>query len=75
MIYKLDEQPKRRIEDFADLQEHITAIYASVQPGEDEQEELEISISLLASLSTSAPSAETGQILNNIFPMWLLATP
>jgi uncharacterized protein YaaN involved in tellurite resistance len=66
MIYKLDEESKRRIEDLEDLQEHVSAIHASVQAGEDGQEEIQISISLLPSFSTSAPSAEAGQILNNI---------
>jgi hypothetical protein len=62
MIYKLDEESKRRIEDIADLQEHVSAIHASVQAGEDGQEEIQISISLLPSFSTLAPSAEAGQI-------------
>ncbi len=66
MIYKLDEESKRRIEDLADLQEYVSAINASVQPSEDGQEEIQIAISLQPSFSTSAPSAETGQILNNI---------
>jgi hypothetical protein len=66
MIYKLDEESKRRIEDLADLQEYVSAIHASVQAGEDGQEEIQISISLLPSFPTSAPSAEAGQILNNI---------
>ncbi len=66
MIYKLDEDAKMRIEDLADLQEHVSVIHAAVQAGEDGQEEIQISISLQPSFSTLAPSAETGQILNNI---------
>jgi hypothetical protein len=66
MIYKLDEESKRRIEDLGDLREHVSAIHASVQAGEDGQEEIQISISLQPTFSTSAPSVETGQILNNI---------
>ena len=66
MIYTLDKESKKRIEDLADLQDHVSAIHALVQTGEDGQEEIQISISLLPSFSTSAPSAESGQILNNI---------
>jgi hypothetical protein len=66
MIYTLDKESKKRIEDLADLQDHVSAIHASVQIGEDGQEEIQISISLLPSFSTSAPSAESGQILNKI---------
>ncbi len=66
MIYTLDEESKKRIEDLADLQDHVSAIHASVQTGEEGQEEIQISISLQPSFSTSAPSAESGQILNNI---------
>lgn len=66
MIYKLDEESKKRIEDLADLQEHVSAIHASVQAGEDGQDEIQISISLQPALSTSVPSVETGQILNRI---------
>jgi hypothetical protein len=66
MIYKLDEESKRRIEDLGNLEEHVSAIRASVQAGEDGQEEIQISISLQPSFSTLAPSVETGQILNNI---------
>jgi hypothetical protein len=39
---------------------------ACVRTGEDGQEEIQVSIGLLPSFSTSAPSAEAGQILNNI---------
>ena len=66
MIYTLDKESKKRIEDLADLQDHVSAIHASVQTGEDGQEEIQISISLLPSFSTSAPSAESGQRLSNI---------
>ncbi len=66
MVYKLDEESKMRIEDLAGLQEHVSAIHASVQAGEDGQDEIQILISLQPSLSTSGPSAETGQILNKI---------
>ena len=66
MIYTLDKESKKRIEDLADLQDHVSVIHASVQTGEDGQEEIQISISLLPSFPTSAPSAESGQILNNI---------
>lgn len=66
MIYNLDDESRRRIEDLTDLQEHVSAIHASVQTTEDGQEEIQISISLLPSFSTSTPSIETGQILNNI---------
>lgn len=66
MIYTLDKESKKRIEDLADLQDHVSAIHASVQTGDDGQVEIQISISLLPSFSTSAPSAESGQILNNI---------
>jgi len=66
MIYTLDKESKKRIEDLADLQDHVSAIHASVQTGEDGQEVIQISISLLPSFSTSAPSAESGQRLNNI---------
>lgn len=66
MIYTLDEEAKKKIEDLADLQEHVSAIHASVRTGEDGQEEIMISISLQPSFSTSAPSIEAGQILNNI---------
>jgi hypothetical protein len=66
MIYTLDEESKRKIEDLADLQEHVSAIHASVQAGEGGHEEILISISLQPSFSTSAPSAEIGQVLNNI---------
>ena len=66
MIYTLDKESKKRIEDLADLQDHVSAIHASVQTGEDGQEEIQISICLLPSFSTSAPSVESGQILNNI---------
>ena len=66
MIYTLDKESKKRIEDLADLQDHVSAIHASVQTGEDGQEEIQISISLLPSFSTSAPSAENGQRLSNI---------
>lgn len=66
MIYTLDEESKKRIEDLEDLQDHVSAIHASVQTGEDGGEEIQISISLLPSFSTSAPSPESGQILNNI---------
>jgi len=66
MIYTLDKESKKKIEDLADLQDHVSAIHASVQTSEDVQEEIQISISLLPSFSTSTPSAEIGQILNNI---------
>jgi len=66
MTYKLDEESRRRIEDLADLHEHVSAIHASVQDGENGQEEIQVSISLLPSFSTSTPSAAAGQILNNI---------
>lgn len=66
MIYRLNEDSKRRIEDLADLREHVSAIHATVRTGEDGQEEIQVSISLLPSFSTSTPSAETGQILNTI---------
>jgi hypothetical protein len=67
MIFTLDKESKKRIEDLADLQDHVSTIHASVQTGEDGQEEIQISISILSSFSTSAPSAESGQIFNNIF--------
>jgi hypothetical protein len=66
MIYALDEESKKRVEDLEGLQDHVSAIHASVQTGEDGGEEIQISISLLPSFSTSAPSPESGQILNNI---------
>jgi hypothetical protein len=66
MIYTLDKESKKRIEDLADLQDHVSAIHASVQTGEDGKGEIQISICLLPSFSTTAPSAESGQILNNI---------
>ncbi|MFM8276335.1 MAG: hypothetical protein ACKN89_04955 [Cyanobium sp.] len=66
MIYKLDAESKKMIEDLADLQEHVSAIHASVQTNEDGHDEIQISISLLPSFSTANPSAESGQILNNI---------
>jgi hypothetical protein len=31
MIYTLDKESKKRIEDLADLQDHVSAIHASVQ--------------------------------------------
>lgn len=69
MIYTLDKVSKKRIEDLANLRDLVSAIHASVQIGEDGQEEIQISISLLPSFSTADPSAETGQILNNIASM------
>jgi hypothetical protein len=57
MIYTLDEESKKRIED---PQDHVSAIHASVQTGEDGGEEIQISISLLPSFSTSAPNPESG---------------
>jgi hypothetical protein len=35
MIYTLDEESKKRIEDLEGLQDHVSAIHASVQTGED----------------------------------------
>jgi protoheme ferro-lyase len=66
MTYRLDEESKNRIEDLADLQEHVSAIHAEVGTGEDGQEEIQVSIILLPSFSTSTPSAETGEVLNEI---------
>jgi hypothetical protein len=66
MIYKLDDESKRKIEDLSDLQQHVSAIHAFVQTGEDGQEEIQISINLLPSFPIASPSAETGQILNKI---------
>jgi hypothetical protein len=66
MNYRLDEDSKKKIEDLTDLREHTSSIHASVRTGEDGQEEIQVSISLLPSFSTSSPSAETGQILNAI---------
>lgn len=66
MNYRLDEDSKKKIEDLTDLREHISSIHASVCTGEDGQEEIQVSICLLPSFSTSSPSAETGQILNSI---------
>jgi hypothetical protein len=57
------------MEDLTDLREHISAIHAAVCTGENGQEEIQVSISLLPSFSTSSPSAETGQILNAIASM------
>lgn len=66
MIYRLDEDSKRKIEDLADLREHVSSIHATVCTGMDGQEEIQVSISLLPTFSTSTPSPETGQILNTI---------
>lgn len=66
MIYKLDPESKKMIEDLTDLQEYVSGIHASVQTNEDGHEEIQISISLLPSFSTSTPSAESGQVLNKI---------
>ena len=66
MIYKLDPESKKMIEDLTDLQEHVSGIHASVQANEVGHEEIQVSISLLPSFSTSTPSAESGQILNKI---------
>jgi len=65
VISTLDQESKKKIEDLSDLQHHVPTIHASVQTEEDGQEEIQISISLLPSFST-APSAESGLILNNI---------
>jgi hypothetical protein len=48
---------KKRMEDLTDLREHISAIHAAVCTGENGQEEIQVSISLLPSFSTSSPSA------------------
>jgi hypothetical protein len=66
MTYRLDEHSKKSIEDLMDLREHVSAIHAEVSTGEDGQEEIQVSIILLPSFSTSTPSAETGEILNEI---------
>ena len=66
MIYKLEEEAKRKMEDLADVQEQVSTIHALVQTGEDGNEEIQISISLQPPFSTSSPSVETGLILNNI---------
>ena len=59
MIYRLDGESKNRIEDLIDLREHVSAIHAEVGTGENGQEEIQVSIILLPSFSTSTPSAET----------------
>ena len=65
MISTLDKESKKKIEDLSNLQDPVSSIHASVQTEEDGQEEMQISINLLPSFST-APSAESGQVLNNI---------
>ncbi len=62
MIYKLDEETKRSIEDLADLREHLSVIHASVQAGEDGQEEIQISISLLPSFCKAIASKITSLV-------------
>ena len=66
MTYRLDEETKRKIEDVADLRDHVSAIHAQVHIGEDGQDEIQVLISLLSSFPISDPSAETGKLLNSI---------